>query len=643
MAIVKMSEFNLLVMNEHVDQLLKELQLYKNVTFKDLSQEADQFYGTYDNGYDFERNRFIQSRLQDVLNSVTEFEKKHRKKGKPLEKLNVMSLSFEELTERCQHIDIERLLDTYDKYYDVAKKVVDGFTLYRPWDHQKMNREALLKLSKEKAIIGTVEQKHVKTLEKELQKIATVFFMHRPQNDEQELFVLIPQEGTSTQIEIILDKHHFQLRSASSLGIDGDVQVMKEQVTHLIEKHQNIEKRLSTIGNYREELQLYYEYLQNEELRYRTKLSFLNSEQVTQMAGWIFTEDIKRFNHLLEQTTHDTYFVEITDVPLEATDVPIKLKNNKLVRAFEGITNMYSLPRYNELDPTALFTPFYAIFFGMMLGDVGYGLLMGIGTFALIKLGNLKESTENFLQFLLFLSLPTIICGWIYGSFFGGLIPIKGLIDINKDFMFVLIFAICFGIFHLFVGLGIKAYLFIRMGKPLYALFDVGFWYLTLSGAIILISQMFTPLLAPYTTIGWVIMIIGMVGIVLTNGRDAKTIFGKFASGLYSLYGLSNYIGDVLSYSRLMALGLAGASIGVAFNMIVEMLSGFGVFGIIAGFIVFIIGHTFNLGISGLSAYVHSARLTYVEFFGKFYTGGGKRFEEFRSKNTYININQEDN
>lgn len=643
MAIVKMSEFNLLLMNDHVDEVLQELQLYKNVSFKDLRQTGDKEFKAVHNTYDFERNRFIQERLKDVLNSVSEFEKKHRKKGKPLEKLNVISLSFEELNERCQHIEIEQLLNTYDKYYDVAKEVIEGYTFYRPWDHQKMKGRILEELHQTKPIIGTIAQKDVKACANELKKIGEVFFMYRDQNEDQAIFVLLPLKEHRAEVEIVLDKYHFQFRSASSLGIKVDIEKVLEHLDQLIEKRTNIDKRLGTIGNYREELQLYYEYLQNEELRYRTKLSFLNSSDVTQIAGWIFTEDIEKFNQLLNSKTEGIYYLEIEEVPLDSTDVPIKLKNNKFVSAFEGITNMYSLPRYYEIDPTALFTPFYAIFFGMMLGDIGYGLIMGIVTFLLIQKNNLKATTENFLRFLMYLSVPTIFWGWVYGSFFGGLIPVKGLIDINQDFMLILIFAICFGIFHLFVGLGIKAYLYFRMGHPWLALFDVGFWYLTLAGAIILISQMFTDILSPYSQIGWIIMIVGMVGIILTNGREAKTLFGKFASGLYSLYGLSNYIGDVLSYSRLMALGLAGASIGVAFNMIVAMLSGFGFFGIIAGFIVFMIGHSFNLGISGLSAYVHSARLTYVEYFSKFYTGGGKRFEEFRSKNTYININQEDN
>lgn len=643
MTIVKMSDFELLVLNEQVDQLLEAFQRYQNISFDDLKDKQDEVFHPYQSDYDFERNHFIQERLQSILQSVDVFEKKFSKKKKKalLEKLNVKDITFSELNERCANIDIEGLLAKYDQYYDVARKVVEGYTCHHPWKKKAMTESELLSLNQQKTMIGTVDKKVKKDVLRELKKCEDVFFLYREEGDKV-IFILVPSADCQSTVEIILDKYHFEKRSANSLRIEQVVSQMRQQLENMIEKQKTIDHRLLTIGHYREELQLYYEYLQNEELRYQTKHKFLTSGQVTKIAGWIFTRQTEEFTQLLTENLGDHYVLAVKSTPINSKEVPIKLENNALNRPFEGITNMYSLPRYNELDPTPLFTPFYAIFFGMMLGDVGYGLLMGILGGLTLAFVNLKESTANFVRFITYLSVPTVIWGWIYSSCFGGLVPIQGLIDINKDFMFVLVFAICFGILHLFIGLGIKAYMYIREGQWLYALFDVGFWYMTLIGAIILVSQMFTDLLVPYTTVGWWLLILGMIGILLTNGREAKTPIGKLASGFYSLYGLSNYIGDVLSYSRLMALGLAGASIGVAFNMITEMLAGFGAIGVVAGMIIFLIGHTFNLGISGLSAYVHSARLTYVEFFGKFYEGGGRKFIPFRSPNTYVNIKEED-
>lgn len=204
--------------------------------------------------------------------------------------------------------------------------------------------------------------------------------------------------------------------------------------------------------------------------------------------------------------------------------------------------------------------------------------------------------------------------------------------------MEILIVSIAFGIVHIYVGLGVSAYVNIRDGRPLDALFDTGFWYMTLTGAILLIvgTQVAIPNIA--SKISLYLMIFGMVGIVLTGGRESPSIGGKLGGGFYSLYGISSYVGDFISYSRLMALGLSGGYLASAINDMVFMLFDINIIGVLFGIIVFVVGHLFNLFLSALSAYVHDIRLTYVEFFGKFYDGGGKAFKTLRNKSKYINI-----
>ena len=161
---------------------------------------------------------------------------------------------------------------------------------------------------------------------------------------------------------------------------------------------------------------------------------------------------------------------------------------------------------------------------------------------------------------------------------------------------------------------------------------------MALMGGIGFLLSMVIDIPSTVANVALVVMIIGMVGIIATGGRESKSIGGKLAGGVYSLYGITSYVGDFVSYSRLMALGLAGGFIAVAMNMIMSMLFNAGPLGIIPGVIIFIGGHIFNLFLSTLGAYVHTARLTYVEFFGKFYEGGGKAFKTFRNKSKYINM-----
>lgn len=205
--------------------------------------------------------------------------------------------------------------------------------------------------------------------------------------------------------------------------------------------------------------------------------------------------------------------------------------------------------------------------------------------------------------------------------------------------MTLLIFSLILGAIHMFVGMGMQAYMLIKNGKALDALFDVGLWYMLLIGLVLFgVGSMITPALS---SVGKWMALIGAVGIVVTGGRNKKG-FGKITGGFGSLYGITNYLSDVLSYSRLLALGLATGVVAKVVN-ILGSLAGSGVVGIIVFIAVFLFGTVFNLAINALGAYVHSCRLQYVEFFGKFYTGGGKPFEPFVGKTKFVKIvNKED-
>ena len=301
------------------------------------------------------------------------------------------------------------------------------------------------------------------------------------------------------------------------------------------------------------------------------------------------------------------------------------------------VTEMYSLPDYRNVDPNPLIAPFFCIFFGMMFNDLGYGLVFIILSLIVQKKFKLTGGTKNMIRLVLECGVTTAIFGIITGSFFGDAIPvvakllgkevtIPSLLNPLADPMSVLILSLVLGVIQILFGMGVKAYILIRDGKPLDALFDVGSWWLLFAGIAVGALRGF-----------WWIAIAGVAALVLTQGRAKPTIPGKIVGGIASLYDITSYFSDILSYSRLMALMLAGGIVASIVNVLGSL------FGSVILFIpIFVIGHVFNIGINVIGTYVHAARLQYLEFFGKFYVDGGKPFRPLDRKTKYFEIIKEE-
>lgn len=375
---------------------------------------------------------------------------------------------------------------------------------------------------------------------------------------------------------------------------------------------------------------------------------FINTKKVFCFDGWLPVDSIEKVKQVLDK--NECYY-EISE-PIKNEETPIMLKNNKFASPFEAVTVMYSMPLATEVDPTPIMAPFYFLFFGLMLSDAAYGIILSLACFALLKKFKLEGTMKKMVTMFFWCGISTFFWGALFGGWFGDAVAVFSKtflgreivinpiwIDPLQEPMTLLIFSLILGAIHMFVGMGMQAYMLIKNGKALDALFDVGLWYMLLIGLVLFgVGSMITPALS---SVGKWMALIGAVGIVVTGGRNKKG-FGKITGGFGSLYGITNYLSDVLSYSRLLALGLATGVVAKVVN-ILGSLAGSGVVGIIVFIAVFLFGTVFNLAINALGAYVHSCRLQYVEFFGKFYTGGGKSFEPFVGKTKFVKIvNKED-
>lgn len=399
--------------------------------------------------------------------------------------------------------------------------------------------------------------------------------------------------------------------------------------------------------------------------KYEKIESLANTKHVFILTGYITEKNAKELQSLFV-SKYDAV-VELEDDNSE--DAPIVLHNNPVTRPVEGVLETYSLPKRHEVDPTSIMAIFYYVFFGMMFSDAGYGIVMSLACgWALHHFKNMEYGMKRAVKMFFYCGISTTFWGLMFGSFFGDAISvicttfmgmsaqqvpqIPGLVTpiwfnpIN-DPMRLLMIAFLFGIIHLFVGLGIQGYIHIKNKRPVYVLYDVISWYLLVGGGILallsldMMKDLAGFVLPPvFLTIGGVCALIGAAIILIFSGRESKNPIKRLLKGAYGLYGVTGYLSDILSYSRLLALGLATGVIAQVFNKIGSMF-GSSVFAMILFAIIFVIGHLLNIGINALGAYVHTNRLQFVEFFGKFYEGGGKAFNPFKINSKHYKVKED--
>ena len=422
------------------------------------------------------------------------------------------------------------------------------------------------------------------------------------------------------------------------------------------------ENVIKSYEKYAEKLNFLEDYYVMKTERYAAYDDIAASRNTFVLTGYIPEPDAQSLKEYLE-TTFDAE-VELEEAKND--DAPVKLKNNKFAEPAESVLASYSYPDHHEADPTSIMAIFYYVFFGMMFSDAGYGLVMAIAcAVCLFKFKGMEQGLKRSMKMFFWCGVSTTIWGLLFGSFFGDAISvisttffhtqppaIPGLVvplwlNPVSDPMKVLMLSFLLGIIHLFIGLGIMAYNYIKNKEYLPVIYDVISWYLLVGGAILaLLSTDMMGNIAGFTippiflTIGGIMAAVGAVIIVLFSGRESGNPVIRLLKGVYGLYGATGYLSDILSYSRLLALGMATGIIAQVFNLVGTIL-GDSFIGVIVFIIVFIIGHSVNIGINALGAYVHTNRLQFVEFFGKFYKGGGREFKPFQINTKHYTVKED--
>ena len=437
-------------------------------------------------------------------------------------------------------------------------------------------------------------------------------------------------------------------------------QKLEAQIEQIQAEIAGIKDDINAHAKDREELKIIGDYYRMRAEKYEVLGTLPQSKRTFIISGYAAKEVIPA----VEKAIGEAYdcVIDVEELK-EDEEPPVLLKNNGFSESVEGVLESYGLPHKGEIDPTTIMSFFYVFFFGMMLSDAAYGAIIAIVCLVVLKkFPRMSAGMRKSMKMFMYCGLSTLVWGVLFGGYFGDVVDVVSSTFFGKELtikplwfaplndpMKLLIYSMGFGLVHLFVGLGIKGYMLLKDGKVLDFFCDIVLWYIFLIGLIMMLlpSDIFASIAqtkivfpAALVTLSKALAIIGAVGLLLMSGRSSKNPALRLALGAYDIYNITGWLSDVLSYSRLLALGLATGVIASVVNQMGSML-GKSVFGVILFIVVFIVGHTMNLAINLLGAYVHTNRLQFVEFFGKFYEGGGKPFEPFRAETKYVDIKEE--
>ena len=506
-----------------------------------------------------------------------------------------------------------------------------------PWQQLPLPLETL-GTQHTRILLGTVPaQTDLEALRAKVFEAADEVQLEQISADQQSLYLLVfVHKCAAEAVGAALREAGFALTTFD--GVQGTAAENIRRTDEAIAacEQQDAEKlaELTALAEQKSALQLAFDRCTQEISKAQAADRLAHSEKTFCLDGWVPCEDVGKLEALLSGFCCAW---ELTDpAPEEYPDVPVKLKNNKLTWPLNMVTEMYSLPAYDGVDPNPLMAPFFILFYGIMMADMGYGLLMILASIIITKKSRPKGTSGQMFGLMFSCGISTFLMGALTGGFFGDFLPqLVGIIDPDTTFkalpslftplddtITILIGAMALGFVQIVTGMAISFVEKIKKGQIMDAIWEELTWWIVFAGIACMALGVTN-----------IVLYVGLAMVVVGSGWSAKG-FGKVTAIFGSVYNhVTGYFGDILSYSRLMTLMLAGSVIASVFNTL----------GAIPGNVVFFLlvsvaGNGLNFALNLLSCYVHDLRLQCLEYFGKFYQDGGKPFEPLAINTKYVDI-----
>ncbi|MBU4332147.1 V-type ATP synthase subunit I [Patescibacteria group bacterium] len=561
----------------------------------------------------------------------------------------VKDYNYKIIIEKCQNMESE-----ISKCESELKEGGNEKEQLEPWRNLQIAPKQA-ETEKTKTIFGKINtQKYldfINTLDKQTKETAITKVHLTDRDSFLALTFLKNHEGKVNKISNELGFDSQELPYADKLPKKAleNIKIQEYKNTKIIGDLKNEARELTREMR---SLKIIFDWLTWQKAKQEGGSKLARTNYTARITGWIEKAHFKILHNKLQKITKNNVEIKALDLKeKDKTNQPVVIKNKPFWRPFESVTGIYGLPKATETDPTVFLAPFFIIFFGFCLTDAGYGILLAALAYAAIKIMKVPRENQKLFRVLIYGGIVTFILGVVFGGWFGIALDdlpnstIKNTllalrqIDPIKNPLLVLGITFVMGVIQIWTGVIIAMWWEFKHKRYLDGILKHGVWVYFIPAILFWVANKAGVLPQSLMGLAKVLLWLGIAVMIATQGREQKSIIAKIGAGIISLYGLVGYLSDVLSYSRLLALGLATGIIAMVINLIAFLFKDMIPYvGWIVAIVILVGGHLFNLVINVLGAFIHSGRLQFVEFFPKFMEGGGARFRPLQRESKYVEI-----